>query len=80
MTNYHDEALGTDCPCDICEELAEVHNIAMQGEEVREHLLALDVADQLVRVATYGAAMIDLATVEADAEKRHAQILEVLPE
>jgi len=49
-------------------------------EEVRAHLLALDVADQLVRVATYGALMIDLATVEADAEKRHAQILEILPE
>ena len=49
-------------------------------EEVTAHLLALDVADQLVRVATYGAAMIDLATIEADAEKRHAQILEMLPE
>ena len=80
MTNYHDEALGTDCPCDICVELAEVHDIAMQGEELREHLLELDVADQLARVATYGALMIDLATVEADAEKRHAQILEMLPE
>ncbi len=29
----HDESLGTDCPCPICVELAEVHNIAMQGEE-----------------------------------------------
>ena len=29
----HDEIMGTDCPCPICEELAEVHNIAMQGEE-----------------------------------------------
>ena len=49
-------------------------------EEVTAHLLALDVADQLAKAAAYGAAMVHLATIEADAEKRHAQILEMLPE
>ena len=49
-------------------------------EEVKTHLLALDVADQLRRVATYGALMIDLATAEADAERRHAQVMEILPD
>ena len=29
----HDEALGTDCPCPICVEMAEVHNSAMAKEE-----------------------------------------------
>jgi len=30
--NKHDEALGTDCPCPVCVEMAEVHNAAMSGE------------------------------------------------
>ena len=34
--NGHDETLGTDCPCPICVELAEVHNIAMSAEEAHD--------------------------------------------
>ena len=34
--NGHDETLGTDCPCPICVELAEVHNIAMAAEEAHD--------------------------------------------
>ena len=34
--NGHDETLGTDCPCPICVELAEVHNIAMSAEEAND--------------------------------------------
>ena len=30
----HDEALGTDCPCPICVEMANVHDAAMSEEEV----------------------------------------------
>jgi hypothetical protein len=30
----HSEKLGTDCPCPICVEMAEVHHAAMRGEEV----------------------------------------------
>ena len=29
----HDEALGTDCPCPVCVEMADVHNAAMSDEE-----------------------------------------------
>ena len=29
----HDEAEGTDCPCPICMEMADVHNAAMGEEE-----------------------------------------------
>ena len=29
----HDEAQGTDWPCPICVEMAEVHNAAMSSEE-----------------------------------------------
>lgn len=65
--------------------IAQAERYGVDAEEetrkaVAPYLEALDVADQLIKVATYGAAMIDLATVEADAEKRHAQVLEMLPE
>ena len=30
---WHDEALGTDCPCPVCVEMADVHNAAMSDEE-----------------------------------------------
>jgi hypothetical protein len=33
MSELHQESLGTDCPCDICLEMADVHNAAMEGEE-----------------------------------------------
>jgi hypothetical protein len=33
MSELHQESLGTDCPCDICLEMADVHNAAMSDED-----------------------------------------------
>ena len=30
VSETHRESLGTDCPCDICVEMADVHNAAMK--------------------------------------------------